>query len=943
MTRYCQVFGTDAKGAEVCFYKSQGEDLNFLNLDSAIANAKKISYLSDGAATAKAIDDMASFTGIQTGELYCFVRRGMHACYTGRSSSYGQIVICKQKDLLNEDAFLRHILGFRLLTEAQIIGGNLSKEDVERWEDVSPADLQRLSQVRRDSLCLAAGLLMKGKKVMLRLPEGHGFMELCRQVMLELFTLLPEAVRPQISFSTCRTEGDFPKLAGVQLLLVDKTVTRSGAYILVDLDAPTDKVSESIRKWSQESQERRRDIDEILVAESGAPGWCYQFLEAYYDSKAWWWKQENPEKRLTSYDKIISAMKHEAFGVHPVFSVQQNWEDFCKRIPQLVQYEEGLPELLLDEYFRVKKNGDKMLEFVGRVQHKKGLFRAGLSEEEYKEVQEASMITKETLKQVKEQKEEFDQSVKTMQEKYDQSVKTLQEEHDRDVKKQKDEFDAALQKERQYLAEQYKEQRETIERYNSAQQEAIDTYHTSQMEALRKHREELNRQRQEDNATRQRESENLSNQLHSINDQIAKSNRQTKELIQGLNASIDGKVDTLNQNLQETDQRHQASSGLMKQELTNLINDSSVKQEKVQNEMKARLNTLENTVNTNASQQKNETDALNKRVNSIKRSERGSGNKAALILAISGCGLAVAVIVLLIVGMVKYLPAAQYAKREAEATPTLVPVTPAPTDTPAPTAEPTLTPAPTVVPYELGKYIAVCNNYALTLTETGEGRWVYANDLVQVVIRTRTEGEIVEKEEIPSQDGKFILTVHVLSESQDTDKNSETNKLQQELQNTLSQVAGYAPTPEPEEGSTVWLRQLLKLEDTVTVNRLEEVPETLEALLGETFTDESIYLYEVEYEAETVYLLLSETEDLYEVKATEATAMACRRVIEKVADTEYVLYVFAADEATVNALFLAEAASTSEPTTILEPTATPAATVPSTNAPSTSAPEPLEE
>lgn len=942
MTRYCQVFGTDAVGAEVCFYESERENLSFPNLDTAIANAKIISYLSDGATTAKAIDDMASFTGIRAGELYCFVRRGMHACYTGRSSSYGQIVICKQKDMLKENALLSHVLGFRLLTESQIISGNLSKENVEHWEDVSPADLQRLSQVRRDSLCLVAGLLLKGKKVMLRLPEGQGFMGLCRQIMLELFTLLPDVIRSQISFSTCRTEWDFPQLGGVQLLLVDKTVTKSGAYTLVNLDESVDKVPGCIWEWSQESNERRREINEILVAQNETPGWCYHFLEAYYDSKAWWWKQEDPEKRLTSYDEIISAMKHEAFGVHPVFLVQQNWEDFCKRIPQLVQYEEGLSELLLDEYFLAKKNGDKTLEFVGRAQHGKGLFRAGLSEEEFKEVQEASMITKETLKQVNKQKEEFDQSVKTMQEEYDRLVKTLQEEHDRDVKKQKEEFDAAVQaqkqqfddalrKEREYLAEQNKGQRETIERYNRAQQEAIDTYHTSQMEALRKHREELNGQRQEDNAARQRESENLSNQLHSINDEIAKSNRQTKELIQRLNTSIDSKVYALNQNLRETDQRLQASSGLMKQELTNLINDSSVKQERAQNEMKARLNALESTVNTNASQQKKDTDALNKKVNSMKRSEGGSGNKAALILAIAGCGLVVAVIVLLIVGMVKYLPAAQYAKREAEATPTLVPVTPAPTDTPAPTAESTLTPAPTVVPYELGKYIAVCNNYALTLTEMGEGRWVYANDLVQVVIRVRTEGETAEKEEIPSQDGKFILTVHVLSELQDTDKNSETNKLQQELQNTLSQAAGYMPTPELEEGSTIWLRQLLKLEDTVTINRLEEVPEALEALLGETCTDGSMYLYEVEYETETVYLLLSKTEGLYEVKAAEATAMACRRVIEEVADSEYILYIFAADEATINELIT------------LEPTATPAATVLPTNATPTSTPEPLEE
>lgn len=944
---YCYVFGTvpddnfslGAEGAEVDFYAC---GRFFPNLTEIKREAKHVSYLGAGARSTEEIKDVASFTGmalkISGGTPYCYVRRAMHTL-EGRSSSYGQIVICEQAELLKGDAFLRNILGFRFLTESRIVRGRIHKEDVEQWEKVSPVDLQQLPKERRDSLCLTAGLLLQGKRVMLRLPEGYNFMNLCRQVMLELFTLLPEVVRPQISFSTCRTEGDFSRLNNVQLLLVDENVSGSGAYTPVDLDASVPKVPAHILEWSRESEERRRDINEILFTQNETPERCNRFLEAYYDPKAWWWAQENPEKRFNCYGKIISALKDSAFKFHPVFLVKKNWEDFCRRIPQLVQYEGEVQELLLDEYFRLKQNGDGMLKFVGRSEYKEGLFRAGLSEEEFKKVQEASMITKETLKRVEDQKKEFDQSVKTLQEEYDQSVKSQKEQFDAAVAEQAQQFSDALQKERAYLAEQNKAQRETIERYHNAQQEAIDIYHNSQREALRKHKDELEKQRQEDNAVRQSEMTELSNQLRSISNEVIKSNEQTIREIQGVNSKIGG----LDAKLHKTDQQLQASSGSMKEELTRLISDSSAKQERAQNEMKSRLNTLENTVSANASQQIKETDALNKRLNSIKRSEGGSGNKAALILAIAGCALVVAVVVLLIVGTVKYLPAAQYAKREVEATPTLVPVTPAPTDTPAPTAEPTLTPAPTVVPYELGKYIAVCNSYVLTLTESEEDRWVYANDLVQVVIRERVEGEEIQKEEIPSKDGKYILTVSAIPVIQGTEKNFQAQKLRHELKDSLSSVAEYALAPKLEEGNVSWLRQLLKLEDTVTVNQLEKVPEALEALLEETFQTESMYLYEVEFETDKVYFLLSKTADLYEVKTFEATEMACRKVIEKIEDSEYVLYVFAADAANVDALFPAEATTALEPSNAPETTSTPVATVSPTSTPTADTTEPQEE
>lgn len=936
---YCYVFGTvpddastlGAKGAEVDFYAG---GTFFPNLPDIKRIAKDATYLGCGDTSAREIPDMASFTGIQTQDLYCYVRRAMHTL-AGRTSSYGQIVICKQKELRKGDAFITNILGYHFLSEKEILREGITREDVEKWDGVSAVDLQQLSKARRNSLCLVAALLLQKRKVMLRLPEGSGFMSLCRQVMLELFTLLPEAVRPRISFSTCRKEQDFGRLGAIQLLLVDKSVQHRGEYTLVDLDAEEEGAPESMEKWSMESTEERKCINEIFLAENANLISCYRFLEAYYDPKAWWWAQENPEKRFTSYRKIEDAMKNPAFEIHPVFWVKKNWEAFCQRIPQLSQYEGGVQEMLLDEFFQANKDGegklkyilkdddDGTLEFIGRAQHWNGLFRAGLSEEEFRDVKEASMITKETLKRVEEQKEEYERTVKTQKEQFDASLREQQEK-----------FEDALRKEREYIVQQNKEHQATIERYNLDQLASIDSYQSSQMEALQKHREDLDRLRQQDNDARQREKQNLTNQLNSIRDDIRDANQRIGDRIEGLDASLNSRIAGLDTKLDETSQKLQASDDTLTERINTYRTSQKNELTTVQNEVKGRVDSLEDMVRKNASRQEEAAKSLRKDIKNINKSEGGSNNKAALILAIVGCALVVAVIALIIVGVVEYFPAVQYAKTEAEATEVPVLSTPTPTDTPEPTMEPTPTPAPTVVPYALGKYIVVCNSYALTLTEEGEDCLVYANDLVQVVISEKTHNVKMLEDDILTVDENFVLTVRAVPELKDEARKIQAQKLCGELKGALALAAG-VPI-EAEAGSADWLRQLLKLDVAVIIDKEEKIPEVLDTLLMGKFDSESMYLYEAKYGAEKAYLLLSKTAGLWEEKATKENGVLCRKVVEKVSDSEYLLYVFAADFEAVNALFPNETEGVATPTPLSFSTAAP------TNTPSMRTTEPQE-
>lgn len=433
---------TGAVGQEVIFYSDGRTDEMFANLNDIYNQAQQISFLSAGKSAYEGMEDMASFTGsaykTSMGTLYYYIRRAMHT-NVGRASSYGQIVIYKKEDLTGQNSFIKNVLGFHFLTEDQITGmeeNPLSRREVELADEVPPVDLRTLPEARRNSLCRAAELLLTGKKVMIRLSEGEKFVSQCRQVLVELFTLLPEAVRSDISFSTCRKNGDFHHAGSIQLLIVDKNVVQDSRYELIEMDSGGNPVSDCMQKWCMDSAESRSQINDWLTEGEETLQSCYNFLKQYYDPAEKWWASDNPQKRFTAYDDIVEYMKNSL-----LFCTGSNWEAFCSRIPKLVTYEEdtgedAVQEMMLDEYFWNRSKGDKWLEFAGNCKFRNGLYKLGLSDEKFKEVQEAVVITKETLKRVDELQKKYAADTMAQQEQFKTTLQAQQKQFDKTLQEQ---------------------------------------------------------------------------------------------------------------------------------------------------------------------------------------------------------------------------------------------------------------------------------------------------------------------------------------------------------------------------------------------------------------------------------------------------------------------------------------------------------------------------
>lgn len=996
---YCFVFGTRAtfrktKGEEAQFYGGGNSDEKLANLADVKIQAEEISFLNGGKAAYAGIDNIASFTAVpyenEAGKLYYYIRRAIHTDASERESSYGEIVVYKQEDLFKRDSFIKYILGFRFLTEDEIrrmdtldYGLNSAEERqamsqremrqmVEQLVDVPAVNLQELPVQRRNCLCKVAELLLQGKKVMLRLPEEKGFVDLCNQVMLELFTLLPDVARPFVSFSTCRRAGDFEFLRDIQLLIVDKTVMNSSGYTLVDLDAPVEGVSSCIEKWAVESEENRKQINGALTAYKFTPKECYEKIGEYYDPANKWWDEKNPERRFKSYEEVVNA----AFSM-AVLWTKDNWEAFCRKLKGLIHYEKdedhekyGIKEMLGDKVFYKREKGDdkpilvirsdsrikEELETIRRPEYRKGLYQLGLTDEEFEEVLEEIMITKDTLKLVQEQKQQFDEALAEQNKVHAAEAKQKQEVYATEVRRQKQQFTEALANQEKTHAEELEKQRAAYASAVNRQNEAIEAQRKEEAEARRKDREELYAR------------------LDKIGQGIEESQQKLDGKMDTLTASIDGKISAVREQIRtensQMEERLQKSAeeNLARQESERKSFQSRVDRRLAQVEDNVQLSTSKRDLEKMQREQSERMEEMEKKLKNLKHTEGGDvggGSNMAMGLAVAGCAIGLILVVLLVIGIVKFKPAMEYAKTEAEATDTPKPTAvPAPTDTP----EPTFTPIPEVIPYERGKYVTVCNNFALILTEEGEGYWVYSNDLVSVKIRVRTAEEEVQEGEIPASDGKYILTVMKNADIQTvTDEteapseteistpevvNEEANRLYEAVTQALYEAAGFTPTPKPVEGSAIWAHKLLGLSEEVELSAVDtmNLSEELVALFGDKLEGTNTYLLK----AGDVYLVLSKTEDLFEIVMAEADAymeaeaeaevdetegdveeeklkVNCFKII-KIENSQYTLYIFAENIDAVEALFPTVAveaeteAEGTEPTaSAAEPSASPAA------------------
>lgn len=751
---YCIAFGTrkvassrGPVGQEVLFYSDGRIDERFANLKDIMTQAQQISSLSADKSAYKDMEDMASYTGAayktSMGTLYYYIRRAMHT-NVERASSYGQIVIYKKEDLAEQDSFMKNVLGFHFLTEDQITGMEhhpLSRKEVELADKVLPVDLRTLPEARRNSLCHAAELLLKGQKVMLRLSEGARFVSQCQQILVELFTLLPDAARSDISFSTCRKSNDFYRTGNIQLLIVDKDVAQDGRYELIEMDAGGYSVSDCMQKWCMESAENRKQINSRLMEGKETLQGCFDFLKRYYNPAEMWWAEDNPSKRFTTYENIIKTIKSS-----PVFCTSGNWEAFCSRIPELFIYEgetgEGaVQEMMVDEYFRNRSKGDKWLEFAGYSKFRNGLYKLGLSDEKFEEVQEAVVITKETLKRVDELQKKYAADTEAQKERFDSALQAQKAQFDSDLKTEKEGFANELQAQQTNFASELQKQQDSFVNDIQNQQTVFDAKLKEQQTKFAA--DTKAQQKQLDGAVNK-----IETALQDMNTQIAALKGIDQRLINIQNEIQSGREDTnarLN-SMEAAMKKNQASQNAARRDMEDIhSNVQEIKRR--QDDQQTEINNLNKKSNTNLS-------------------EGGGGNQTAMIAAIAAVCLALILLVVFVVMAVKYVPVIKEAEIELKATPapTAEPIyitaepTEAPTPEPSlepteePSPEPTETPAFTPVPDELQNYLAVCEEYELLLVQdkSGDGKWVYENDWASVEICLNAVADAADAKTAPT-------------------------------------------------------------------------------------------------------------------------------------------------------------------------------------------------
>lgn len=284
--------------------------------------------------------------------LLCFAQAAFHT-FPGRETQYRQVLIYDRNEIEKNNSFIQDVLGFHFQREDDIMAmadHQVSQDEVLQTIDIPTKDYSVVSDARRVSICRIVHSLMQKEKVIVRISESTNLLETIRVFLLQLFSLLPNKDRCEISFSTARTEMDFPVLNDISLIVVGPDIQTDGQNKKVyDLDSikACEDIGEILR-FSKESQEDRDEADAIFTGDLQED---LRLIKDLYTPDAWWWNESEPDTEMF-FDNLISA--EEFMDRYPCFSMTHVRRKFCDRLPQIMNYQGGIMEAVLDALFYEK-------------------------------------------------------------------------------------------------------------------------------------------------------------------------------------------------------------------------------------------------------------------------------------------------------------------------------------------------------------------------------------------------------------------------------------------------------------------------------------------------------------------------------------------------------------------------------------------------------------
>lgn len=399
---YCEIFGTRIEpvlgnvqasiGEEAIFF-SGGDP--FANLGIVLEQAKSYAFLRESRSSYAGMEKAEALVAFpmstQTDQIYIVVKSAKHS--TGRDSTFGEILLYSKADLQTAEQFLQKVICLQHLSEGMIIGLEnhpLPIEKIIKYETIPHRSIASLCEQKKKYLAHIANMLMLGNKVVVQLPSERTFVDDCRQLLIELFSLVPARDLCGFSFATARKTADLDYIRDIQLIIVDPTVTKAGT---VDewIDIRTYHCDEQtvFSRLAQEKDSTRKQLLESSLF-NGVLSHDLQMLNRFYDTSEFWWRDTIPERRFHSLREILNYCDD-----HIIFVIPDIRLEFCKRIQLLIDYEGGIEEMVLDALF-LEKGKDRVLmsEWKETVQ-KLGKF--GLSDEKFYQLQEKCMITKQLI------------------------------------------------------------------------------------------------------------------------------------------------------------------------------------------------------------------------------------------------------------------------------------------------------------------------------------------------------------------------------------------------------------------------------------------------------------------------------------------------------------------------------------------------------------------
>ena len=309
----------------------------------------------------------SSYTGFCYDTLYCF-GKAMFQNANGREISCSQTLLCAWEDLADGEAFFPEVLLFPYLSLDELLAsGTYTKQQVFGREPRNTSSNIQFSETQRQNIARAAYKLLTEKNVVLQLPSVTDYEEYSLAVLQEVFRVIPQRDRREISFATARTSNDIVRIRGrIKLILTSEKQPKTGEADWIHLNEETPLYDEEkiILQWQNEPAGNRKDIDlNFFTVEEDKHRSLKKDLSALtklYNSASYWWRNPGNDRKMMSFDDVLSE-----YQTNPTLSIQSNRKEFFEKLCDMLDdsiCDEDTPEkkllsVLIDYMYGKKFEG----------------------------------------------------------------------------------------------------------------------------------------------------------------------------------------------------------------------------------------------------------------------------------------------------------------------------------------------------------------------------------------------------------------------------------------------------------------------------------------------------------------------------------------------------------------------------------------------------------